>query len=166
MILSIEKWLADVSSRVVELPLARKQRFMQQYQLPASDAQTFVWDAPLGNYFEGIAKQSKNPKAVANWVINNLRAKLTEANETLAAQQSALGLEREDLSLLTLSDLKFKPEAIAELAALVQENCFYHLEAPIERVTGWDTPYPHAFEWDYFPGPKRVVEAMRRAMEA
>ena len=32
----------------------------------------------------------------------------------------------------------------AELAALVQEHCFYHLEAPIERVTGWDTPYPHA----------------------
>lgn len=54
----------------------------------------------------------------------------------------------------------------AELAALVQEYCFHHLEAPIERVTGWDTPYPHAFEWDYFPGPKRVVEAMRRAMEA
>ncbi|MGZ5240531.1 MAG: alpha-ketoacid dehydrogenase subunit beta, partial [Caldimonas sp.] len=39
----------------------------------------------------------------------------------------------------------------AELAALVQEHCFYHLEAPIERVTGWDTPYPHALEWDYFP---------------
>ncbi len=54
----------------------------------------------------------------------------------------------------------------AELSALVQENCFYHLEAPIERVAGWDTPYPHAFEWDYFPGPKRVAEAMRRAMEA
>ena len=41
----------------------------------------------------------------------------------------------------------------AELSALVQENCFYHLEAPIERVAGWDTPYPHAFEWQYFPGP-------------
>jgi 2-oxoisovalerate dehydrogenase E1 component beta subunit len=52
-----------------------------------------------------------------------------------------------------------------ELAALVQESCFYHLEAPIERVTGWDTPYPHAFEWDYFPGPARVAEAMKRAME-
>ena len=39
----------------------------------------------------------------------------------------------------------------AELTALVQEHCFYHLEAPIERVTGWDTPYPHAQEWDYFP---------------
>ena len=52
----------------------------------------------------------------------------------------------------------------AEIAAQVQEVCFYRLEAPIERVTGWDTPYPHAFEWQYFPGPARVIEAMHRAM--
>ena len=54
----------------------------------------------------------------------------------------------------------------AELSALVQESCFYHLEAPIERVTGWDTPYPHAFEWEYFPGQKRVGAALKRVMEA
>jgi 2-oxoisovalerate dehydrogenase E1 component beta subunit len=54
----------------------------------------------------------------------------------------------------------------AELAALVQEHCFYHLEAPIERVTGWDTPYPHALEWAYFPGPDRVGAALRRVTEA
>jgi 2-oxoisovalerate dehydrogenase E1 component beta subunit len=54
----------------------------------------------------------------------------------------------------------------AELSALVQEHCFYHLEAPIERVAGWDTPYPHAFEWDYFPGPARFIAALRRVMEA
>jgi 2-oxoisovalerate dehydrogenase E1 component beta subunit len=54
----------------------------------------------------------------------------------------------------------------AELAATVQELCFYRLEAPIERVTGWDTPYPHAQEWDYFPGPARVGAAYRRAMAA
>ena len=59
---------------MVELPLARKQRFMRDYQLPAADAQTFVEDVPLGDYFEGIARAVKNPKAVANWVINNLRA--------------------------------------------------------------------------------------------
>jgi 2-oxoisovalerate dehydrogenase E1 component beta subunit len=53
----------------------------------------------------------------------------------------------------------------AELAALVQEHCFYHLEAPIERVTGWDTPYPHAQEWAYFPGPQRVGEAFKRVLE-
>ena len=54
----------------------------------------------------------------------------------------------------------------AELAALVQEHCFYWLQAPIARVTGWDTPYPHALEWHYFPGPARVAEALRAAVEA
>ena len=53
----------------------------------------------------------------------------------------------------------------AELSAMVQENCFWKLEAPIERVTGWDTPYPHAFEWEYFPGPRRVARAIRKVME-
>ena len=47
-----------------------------------------------------------------------------------------------------------------ELSALVQERCFFHLKSPIRRVTGWDTPYPHAFEWDYFPGPARVAKAL------
>ena len=54
----------------------------------------------------------------------------------------------------------------AELSALVQETCFYHLEAPVVRVAGWDTPYPHAQEWDYFPGPGRVGRALRETMAA
>lgn len=54
----------------------------------------------------------------------------------------------------------------AELTATVQEECFYHLEAPIERVAGWDTPYPHAFEWQYFPGQKRIAAGIRKVMEA
>jgi len=54
----------------------------------------------------------------------------------------------------------------AELTATVQEECFYHLEAPIERVAGWDTPYPHAFEWQYFPGQKRLAAGIRKVMDA
>ena len=53
----------------------------------------------------------------------------------------------------------------AELSALVQERCFYHLEAPIERVTGFDTPYPHSLEWAYFPGPVRIAQALRKVMK-
>ena len=98
-----DEWLAEVKSRVVELPLARKRRFIRDYQLPASDAQTFVWDVPLGDYFEGIAKQAKNHKAAANWVINNLRAKLAEGQTSLA-------------------DLKFEPSAILELIDLVDSG--------------------------------------------
>src|SRR6266478_926639 len=95
-----EAWLEEVSQCAVELPLARKQRFMRDYHLPAPDAQTFVWDLPLGNYFEEIAKGAKNPKAIANWVINNLRARMTESHTTL-------------------EELKFKPSAIPELIDLV-----------------------------------------------
>ena len=54
----------------------------------------------------------------------------------------------------------------AELVTTVQEECFYHLEAPIERVAGWDTPYPHAFEWQYFPGQKRLAAGIRKVMES
>ena len=54
----------------------------------------------------------------------------------------------------------------AELAATIQEHCFWNLEAPIERVAGWDTPYPHAFEWQYFPGQKRIAAGIKKLMEA
>ena len=96
-------WLEEVGRRQVELPLVRKQRFMRDYQLPAPDAQTFVWDKPLGNYFESVAQTAKNPKAAANWIINNLRAKLTESGTTLA-------------------DLRFPPGAILELIELVDSG--------------------------------------------
>ena len=48
----------------------------------------------------------------------------------------------------------------AELCAILQEMLFFSLDAPIARVAGWDTPYPFAHEWDYFPGPKRIGAAM------
>jgi 2-oxoisovalerate dehydrogenase E1 component beta subunit len=53
----------------------------------------------------------------------------------------------------------------AELSALVQERCFYYLEAPVERVTGFDTPYPHSLEWAYFPGPIRIGMAIEKVMK-
>ena len=83
-----EEWLQEIKSRVVELPLARKQRFMRDYQLPASDAQTFVWDVPLGDYFEEEVRRipadiqgerrAKKVKAVANFIINSLRAEIAK----------------------------------------------------------------------------------------
>jgi aspartyl-tRNA(Asn)/glutamyl-tRNA(Gln) amidotransferase subunit B len=113
-------WIAGVKSRLIELPLARKQRLMRDYQLPAGDAEVFKSNVELGNYFEGLAKQVKNPKSVANWVINNLQAKLTEANEKEFAEQNAMGIS--DVKLLTLADLKFKPEALLELVGLVENK--------------------------------------------
>ncbi|MGW0435163.1 alpha-ketoacid dehydrogenase subunit beta [Micromonospora sp. NPDC003197] len=51
----------------------------------------------------------------------------------------------------------------AELAARITENCFYSLESPVLRVTGFDTPYPAArLEEDYLPNLDRVLDAVDR----
>jgi 2-oxoisovalerate dehydrogenase E1 component beta subunit len=54
----------------------------------------------------------------------------------------------------------------AEIVSLVQERCFWHLEAPVERVTGWDTPFPHAQELQYLPSRERITLAVRRSLAA
>ncbi len=114
-----KKWLDEVSSRVVELPLARKHRFIREYQLPGADAETFVNDVPLGNYFEPIAKKSKNPKAVANWVINNLRAKMSESSSRCEPSRTDVSVPA---AANVFDHLKFKPEAILELVNLVDSK--------------------------------------------
>ena len=98
-----EEWLAAVREEVVELPLARKRRFMTSFQLPESGAEVLVADARLGDYFEEVSGEGKNPKLVANWVINNLRAKLVETG-------------------ISIADLKFSSTAIPELVGLVEEG--------------------------------------------
>ena len=114
-----DSWLAEVKAHVIELPLARKQRFMRDYQLPAGDAEVFKSNVALGNYFESIAKQSKNPKAVANWVINNLLSKMTIHAVAKNRPDEAWG-EGETVKPMEFSELKFKPEALLELVALVE----------------------------------------------
>jgi aspartyl-tRNA(Asn)/glutamyl-tRNA(Gln) amidotransferase subunit B len=98
-----EEWLAQVRARLIELPLARKQRLMRDYGLPAGDAEVFKSNVSLGRYFERLARAAKNPKAIANWLINNLQAKLAETGTSL-------------------DDLKFPPEALLELVGLVENR--------------------------------------------
>lgn len=53
----------------------------------------------------------------------------------------------------------------AELAAQVQEKCFFHLEAPIYRCCGLDTPFPNSWENEYLPDVSRVMNAIRSTMK-
>ncbi len=52
----------------------------------------------------------------------------------------------------------------AEITAAVQERCFLHLQAPIERVCGIDTPFPLAFEKYYVPDRLKNFEAIKKAV--
>jgi aspartyl-tRNA(Asn)/glutamyl-tRNA(Gln) amidotransferase subunit B len=123
-----DEWLATVRRRVVELPLARKRRFMREYQLPASDAEVFKNDVPLGDYFEPLARQARNPKTVANWVINNLRAKLAAADPGTAGG--------------ALDQLKFRPEALLELVGLIEEKTLSSSAAQLVFAEMFDTGRP------------------------
>jgi len=49
----------------------------------------------------------------------------------------------------------------AELSAIVNEKALLHLQAPILRVTGFDTPFPYTFEQEYLPSEKRIRKALR-----
>ena len=53
----------------------------------------------------------------------------------------------------------------AELIASIQERAIAHLEAPILRVTGLDTPFPYSLEHEYMPNADRVVNAIRQTLE-
>lgn len=53
----------------------------------------------------------------------------------------------------------------AELAAEIQRQCFLNLEAPVERVCGFDTPFPHIFEPFYLPDKWRCLSALKKLME-
>jgi 2-oxoisovalerate dehydrogenase E1 component beta subunit len=52
----------------------------------------------------------------------------------------------------------------AELVALVQERCFLRLEAPVTRVTGFDTPFPYSLEAEYLPRAPRILGAIRQVV--
>jgi aspartyl-tRNA(Asn)/glutamyl-tRNA(Gln) amidotransferase subunit B len=96
-----DAWLAEVRTRIPELPLARKQRFMRDYGLPEGDAEVFRDNVPLGTFFERSARDVAHPKAIANFVINNLQAKLGETGTSLDA-------------------VKFPPESLRQLVELLE----------------------------------------------
>ncbi|WP_340680185.1 transketolase C-terminal domain-containing protein [Paraglaciecola sp.] len=52
----------------------------------------------------------------------------------------------------------------SEIAASIQEKCFLHLESPITRVCGLDTPYPLAHEKEYMPDHLKTYEAIKRCV--
>ncbi|MFC9250554.1 alpha-ketoacid dehydrogenase subunit beta [Amycolatopsis thailandensis] len=67
--------------------------------------------------------------------------------------------------LIALSEAPSESSLTSEIAARVQQECFYSLEAPVLRVTGFDTPYPPAkLEEHYLPDLDRVLHTVDRSL--
>ncbi len=84
-----------------ELPQAKRERFVSQYEVSAYDAAVLADDKALADYFEAAAKDSPKPKNVANWIINDLLSALSAAS-------------------LDLSECPIKASYIGELTALIE----------------------------------------------
>ena len=53
----------------------------------------------------------------------------------------------------------------AEIASTIQDRCFLNMEAPVQRVCGYDTPFPLVFEKFYVPDALKVFEAIKHATD-
>jgi len=113
-----DEWLAEVKSRVVELPLARKLRFRRVYDLPANYAEVFKKNVDAGNFYEKAAKGAKNPEIVASWLINELLGLMADQQ---VAEFSAM-LDVADVKPRSFDNLKFTPETFRELVDMIENK--------------------------------------------
>ncbi len=95
-------WVKAIEDSLPELPDAKKARFQSQYGLTAYDAGVLISEQARADYYEAAAA-GRDAKLVANWVTNDLAARLTAAGTPI-------------------SDSPIAPDEIAELVALIEEG--------------------------------------------
>jgi aspartyl-tRNA(Asn)/glutamyl-tRNA(Gln) amidotransferase subunit B len=95
-------WIKEIEASLPELPDAKKARFQSQYGLSAYDAGVLIGEQARADYFEAAAK-GRDAKLVANWVTNDLAARLTAGG-------------------LDIDDSPIPPAAVAELVRLIEDG--------------------------------------------
>ena len=98
-----EALLQEVRGRVPELPEAKRARFVAQYQVSAYDAGVLASDLELARYYESAAEGARQPKLIANWILNDLQSALTTSS-------------------LTITQSPIHPAALDELVNLIDEG--------------------------------------------
>lgn len=137
----------------------------EDYQLPlgkaevvqtGSDITLLAWGAQM-EIIEKAASMAANDGISCE--IIDLRTILPWDIETVA--QSVIRTGR----LLISHEAPLTSGFAGEIAATIQQECFLHLESPIARVCGLDTPYPLALEKEYAPDHLKVYQAIKQSIE-
>jgi aspartyl-tRNA(Asn)/glutamyl-tRNA(Gln) amidotransferase subunit B len=76
-------FMQEVREALPELPWEKRERFVRQYELSQYDAGVLADDVALSRYFEAAAKGAKKPKAIANYVLNDLLSALGAASKSI-----------------------------------------------------------------------------------
>lgn len=96
-----EAWIENLKSGLPELPEARRQRFIKEYELSPEDALTLTSSRALGDYYETVVKVSGNHKLAANWVLSELLRELNNSN-------------------ISISDCKVTSENLGKMIGLIE----------------------------------------------
>ena len=103
-----EDWVEKVRAKMPELPMARKNRMIEQYELPNYDAGVLVAEKEIADFYESASselesKDANSYKLVSNWVMTEIMRILQDPD-------------------LSVSDLKVKPNHIAEIVDLISSG--------------------------------------------
>jgi aspartyl-tRNA(Asn)/glutamyl-tRNA(Gln) amidotransferase subunit B len=82
-----EAWKQSLRAGCPELPFAKQERFLKEYQIPYTITSVLVPDRELSDFFEEAAKLSGLPQAAGNWIVNDLLRELGHAKMSLAGSK-------------------------------------------------------------------------------
>jgi aspartyl-tRNA(Asn)/glutamyl-tRNA(Gln) amidotransferase subunit B len=122
-------WIDRVKRELPESPVAKRQRFATAYALSAYDIDVLTSSPAMADYFEGVARQSEDPKAAANWIMGEVSAVLNATHGTIGT-------------------FRVRPADLAALITLVREGVVSHSAAKQIFSTMVETGDP----------PRRIAE--------
>jgi aspartyl-tRNA(Asn)/glutamyl-tRNA(Gln) amidotransferase subunit B len=102
-ILVDKAWVEKIKKQIPELPLAKRERFVKDYQIPAYDAGVLTADKALADYYEEVVRLCGKPKAASNWVMGDVLRFLNE--------------EKREIKSCPIT-----PVALAEMISLIDEG--------------------------------------------
>ncbi len=142
--------VGEVPDEDYQLPLGKAEVTQQ-----GSDITLLAWGAQM-EIIEQAAQQAE--KQGISCEIIDLRTILPWDIETVANSVTKTG------RLIISQEAPLTAGFASEIAATIQSECFLHLESPIGRVCGMDTPYPLALEKEYVADHLKVFEAIKHSM--
>jgi aspartyl-tRNA(Asn)/glutamyl-tRNA(Gln) amidotransferase subunit B len=78
-----DAWVKKIKKELPELPLAKRERFIKDYQIPAYDAGVLTADKALADYYEEVVAICAKPKAASNWIMGDILKLLNEEKRNI-----------------------------------------------------------------------------------
>ncbi|PWN31468.1 putative branched-chain alpha-keto acid dehydrogenase e1-beta [Meira miltonrushii] len=135
---------------------------------PGKDITLISWGAPLYSCVQAMEMLKNPPASIAQHVPQSVR----NASVELIDLRTILPWDRKTVAesvaktgrCVIVHEAPITAGAGAEIAAHLQQACFLNLEAPVRRIGGFDTPFPHVHETWYKPGPIQIMDGLVRSL--